>query len=507
MTCSKNTKFSFPLIINGVALNFAKRIIVITFIFLAGMFHLSANEPACRTTSFLEGVKQPGNHVTIERNDIGMILEKTDDKEKGKGVRLLSLIDRYTSTVLSANESLPLFSVELLDKTTGETVSIHSEDGWKKVEVDRKAEQFVFSGASLPEGEKLCVVLEILAGQPGTGNGLDWHWQVRKSVDRYEFRKLNCPQLSLRNLGTTMKVFYPYASGVVRENPCDKKTNWQATYPNGWSCSMQWTAIYDETKNTGFYVAMHDPFGSVKDIQLDAASDTNSVTIRFIHPLPLDDTECYAELSGVAAWRIFHGDWYDAALIYRQWVQKEAQWYPRQKLGPNGRTDTPQWMKELCVWALDSYLGDSLQTALQKTPEKMKKFTGALGIPAGLHLYNWHQVPFDNDYPHYFPVKDGFGEAVAEIQKNGDCYVMPYINGRLWDTRDKGMEDFQFTSIALPAATKKEDGTPYTEIYGSKETDDSQVELAVMCPSISGPGSGLCRSLWWYSSIIRQKLW
>ena len=60
---------------------------------------------------------------------------------------------------------------------------------------------------------------------------------------------------------------------------------------------------------------------------------------------------------------------------------------------------------------------------------------------------------------------------------------MPYINGRLWDTRDRGLEDFQFTSVALPAATKNEKGEPYTEMYSSKESDGSRVRLAVMCPS------------------------
>ncbi|MCL2118586.1 MAG: DUF6259 domain-containing protein, partial [Planctomycetaceae bacterium] len=151
-------------------------------------------------------------------------------------------------------------------------------------------------------------------------------------------------------------------------------------------------------------------------------------------------------------------------------------WYPRTNLGPDGRTDTPQWMKELSVWALCS-------DPPQKMPETMRHFTDAFGIPTAVHWYNWHQIPFDNDYPHYFPTKDGFREAVVEIQKNGDCYVMPYINGRLWDTHDKGMEDFQFTSVALPGATKKEDGKPYIETYDSKESDGSPVELAVMCPA------------------------
>ena len=50
---------------------------------------------------------------------------------------------------------------------------------------------------------------------------------------------------------------------------------------------------------------------------------------------------------------------------------------------------------------------------------------------------------------------------------------MPYINGRLWDTRDRGNNDFQFSNLAQPAATKDEQGKPYTEVYGSKETDGS----------------------------------
>jgi len=62
-------------------------------------------------------------------------------------------------------------------------------------------------------------------------------------------------------------------------------------------------------------------------------------------------------------------------------------------------------------------------------------------------------------------------------------FVMPYINGRLWDTHDKGVEDYQFTSVALPAATKDENGQPYIEMYGSKESDGSPVRFAVMCPA------------------------
>src|SRR5690606_17858885 len=137
-------------------------------------------------------------------------------------------------------------------------------------------------------------------------------------------------------------------------------------------------------------------------------------------------------LPGEAVWRLLRGDWFDAAVIYRDWARANAKWYP--PLGPDGRDDTPPWMRELSVWVLTGGPPE------QVVPD-VEQFTKAIGIPVGLHWYNWHEIPFDNDYPHYFPTKQGFADAVAKLQEGG-VYVMPYINGRLWDTRDKGADDF-----------------------------------------------------------------
>jgi len=171
-------------------------------------------------------------------------------------------------------------------------------------------------------------------------------------------------------------------------------------------------------------------------------------------------------------WQLLHGDWFDAAVIYRDWVRRSARWYPR--LGPEGRADTPLWMRGLSAWA---QTGGGPECAAQ-----VKEFQKYLGVPIGFHWYSWHQIPFDNDYPHYFPAKPGFAEAVRDLQASG-VYVMPYINGRLWDTHDRGREDFEFTRRALPATTKDEQGKPYIEMYHSKESDGSHVQLAVMCPT------------------------
>lgn len=60
---------------------------------------------------------------------------------------------------------------------------------------------------------------------------------------------------------------------------------------------------------------------------------------------------------------------------------------------------------------------------------------------------------------------------------------MPYHNGRLWDTKDRQNEDWQFSKIAYPNCTKDRHGKPFIETYSSKEIDGTKVELSIMCPS------------------------
>ena len=55
-----------------------------------------------------------------------------------------------------------------------------------------------------------------------------------------------------------------------------------------------------------------------------------------------------------------------------------------------------------------------------------------LGVRLAVHMYHWHQTPFDTNYPDYFPVKRGFKALVARLRAAG-VVALPYINGRLWD--------------------------------------------------------------------------
>jgi hypothetical protein len=410
--------------------------------------------------------------TAIRAGDLQMVLEKT-----GQGLRLAGLADLVTNQELCPAEPAPLFSIVLRDVQTKDLLTVTADSGWKQVDVASNGVigthvlTFVAPSDERLEGIRVEVTLKVEAGD----SALTWDLQVTNDNPRWALWHVVFPQASVRDLGEGGRVFAQVTSGVELSEMWSKGGKRGGPYPGGWTC-MQYMAAYNKARRTGLYVGMHDPFGSTKSIFAEGQPAKQAVLFTFDHPVPdMGKAGCNFDLPGEARWQLLRGDWFDAAQIYRAWAMQEARWWPA--LGSAGREDTPKWMRELPAWVMTG-------GAASDCVPKVRKFAEAIGLPTGFHWYNWHQIPFDNDYPHYFPVKDGFAEGVAELKTAG-VYPMPYINGRLWDTRDKGAEDWAFSRTALPAATKDEDGKPCTESYGSKETDGNSVTLAVMCPTTS----------------------
>ena len=148
------------------------------------------------------------------------------------------------------------------------------------------------------------------------------------------------------------------------------------------------------------------------------------------------------------------------------------------KLGPDGRADTPMWMRELCVWGLID--GDP-----NRAVGPARRFVEAMGLPTGLHWYNWHQIPFDNDYPHYFPARDGLRQGRRRdpertARRRTSCRTSTAGCG----TRATATATtWQFLGSPAPPPPRTPTANPYIETYGSKEADGSPVRLAVMCPA------------------------
>ncbi|MGA2496964.1 MAG: DUF6259 domain-containing protein [Tepidisphaeraceae bacterium] len=408
--------------------------------------------------------------TTLSAGDLGLILERTQ-----RGIRVLNLFDSAKDLKLVPARPLPLFAVTLSRAGEEEKVTLTAEEGWTdtKIGIVPNAEGIVLRWQKPADSRlgDLRIVARVIA--ESKTESLRWILAVENLPAPWSVWRVVFPQVAVADLGPRGAVFFPKAAGQVERGVWQHPFRFTGTYPSGWT-SMQFMAAYDDTRQTGLYVAAHDPWGSTKDLRVESRPSERDVVLAVDHPVPdMGVAGNRFELSGEAVWHLLRGDWFDASITYRDWVRKEAKWYP--KLTAKGREDTPPWMRELSVWALGG------GPPGQFVPE-VQAFTKYLGAPAAVHWYNWHQIPFDNDYPHYFPTKPGFADGVRELQTSG-TFVMPYINGRLWDTRDRGVEDFEFTKVALPAVTKNEKGEPYVETYGSKETDGSPVRLGVMCPS------------------------
>ncbi|MGA2259697.1 MAG: DUF6259 domain-containing protein, partial [Thermoguttaceae bacterium] len=413
--------------------------------------------------------EQPSGWNVLTAGNLGLILRKAEG-----GIRLASLYDVASCRQLLAPKPLPLFELTLRQVTTKETLRLNAEDGWTECNVLRpdssKGAEIRWQHPANRRLGELCVVAKVVPDPAGL---FRWTLRAEGVPAAWSVWQVRFPQVAVADLGPQAKVLLPRGAGELQQEPWQRSFQYRGTYPSGWT-SMQLLAAYDHDGKAGLYLAMHDPAGSTKDIFVESRPTERTVTLAFEHPAANMGVGGNGfELSGEAVWQLLHGDWFDAAVIYRNWVRHSARWYPR--LGSEGRADTPLWMRELSAWAQTGGAPDECAA-------QVKEFQKYLGVPVGFHWYSWHQIPFDNDYPHYFPAKPGFAEAVRDLQASG-VYVMPYINGRLWDTHDRGREDFEFTRRALPAATKDEHGKPYIEMYGSKESDGSPVRLAVMCPT------------------------
>ncbi|HLK47565.1 MAG TPA: DUF6259 domain-containing protein [Bryobacteraceae bacterium] len=136
----------------------------------------------------------------------------------------------------------------------------------------------------------------------------------------------------------------PCFSGMLFQDPAHNfllNRGWgaQLYYPSGFT-NMQFLAYYSRESGTGLYMASQDNAGYLKYMNVGRpGADWMTIDFEYVPPLQsgADVPVPYAVTVGV-----FHGDWYDAASVYRAWAlqQKWAQGGPLMT-----RADVPNWYK------------------------------------------------------------------------------------------------------------------------------------------------------------------
>ena len=166
---------------------------------------------------------------------------------------------------------------------------------------------------------------------PKTENMTYWGIAVRhetgQRLEHIDFPTVVVPD-RLVGQGGDARLFWPAMEGVVVEDMSLRENWWwkwrPIEHPNmGWiglypsACPMQFMAYY--TPDAGLYLAAHDPQGHPKGIEYHAHPD-GGIFLDLRH-----FTEAAPEREFVLPYEVvlggFRGDWYDAAEIYRQWLE------------------------------------------------------------------------------------------------------------------------------------------------------------------------------------------
>ena len=359
----------------------------------------------------VEWFKDRNNGIHLYHNEIiGIGLDRTEN-----GINFVSLFDLQRGIELLNSSNTSIFKLILSSKK--DSIRLNNESSWNatKIKWDKNDNLSLLTlNFNDPKDLKLkglSVVCEI----EFNNNLTHWSLETRLPEKGLSLLESEFPSIKAGPIGEIPEdnvLHYPKASGVASQSPYTRGINYSEVYPN-WRATYQMLGLYD--KKGGLYIASHDPTGSVKTIS--TSTDEEKVSFQFNWPAPnmgLDDNGY--KLPGKVVLGSIKGDWYKAAMIYQAWVKEQAPWWPP---APSKR---PSRIQDIAVWVQHEAGGD-----LETLVEEVLEFAEFMRVPVGFHWYLWHKIPFDNDYPHFFPAKDGFVKAVRDLE-DADVRVMPYIN-------------------------------------------------------------------------------
>jgi len=375
----------------------------------------------------------------------------------------------------------PVFQMTV-ENSSGESFSADSAEGWQVV---RHVIKDNFIKLWFSDSGKFGDITVVVTGKPDE-TGFSWYVDVINDSPDYSVVSVTYPMPRLS--AAPLHIFEPDGCGKVIMNTEKEKYSFRHPYPHP-CAAMQYLAAWSE--KSGIYFGIHDPKGSMKN--LSAAAEGGEIVMNAaFHGIGAGNMANSFSLGGCARWQVFEGDWYDAALIYREFVMNHAEWLP-----VKGRPDTPDRFKEVAFWIADYIPNsesqrDARPMVLAAISEKFGKdywfeapieLRRELGVPIAYHVYNWHEIPFNIDYPHFLPPREKFLDGFKKLQENG-VYVLPYINAVSWEMKD-GDDGFEenFQNTGIHGATINPDGSIYNVVYPQKKADGEVSHLATICPS------------------------
>jgi hypothetical protein len=261
-------------------------------------------------------------------------------------------------------------------------------------------------------------------------------WQLSVSnQDRITIESVQLPYLTgLGQMSTDPAkdyLAYPSLSGTLFQDPVHNfilGRGWGGYYPSGYD-DMQFLAYYSGESGAGLYIASQDTAGYTK--HLDSAQSNNNWFELDCFYVPTFQAGASVTVPYPVVVGVFHGDWFDAASLYRVWAIQQ----PWTQGGPLAtRTDVPEWYKNTGMMAYKQTLtafADDYQSYSSLAPVA-GAWQQQLQSPPLMNWISWENQGAWMDSPDFLPPSQGwaaFDSAVSATHAaGGRLMVMPTTN-------------------------------------------------------------------------------
>lgn len=364
--------------------------------------------------------------------------------------------------IASGNTEMPLFEICFRNKANGGEIIRTFSDQAATCEISQTENKLTISYSQF-EGMDISAVVTVDVAKDSPF--MNWNIEVNNNtsylLDYIDFPNVVVPNDLIGNGGDS-RIFWPAQEGVVVEDMKVRETGIRKyepiEYPNllGWiglypsSAQMQFMAYY--SKKSGLYMATHDDQFNVKGIEYYRAGE-NGIKMEY-HLFTTGAGKGVYKLPYDVVIGTFEGDWYDAADIYRNWVESSR--IPRPaKIVDN--KNLPDWYFESPVVVTYPVRGEHDMDDGTMPPNPLYSYTKALPILDNLSdafnskvmalLMHWEgSAPWAPPYvwPPYGGTKN-FDQFAKELHDKGN-YIGLYGSGIGYTVRSNTDTTYNMTS-------------------------------------------------------------
>ncbi len=401
------------------------------------------------------------------------------------GLKLYS-IKHNGMELLNPKSDTPLFKIRLKDTKSGKPYDLISSSGWQELSTKVISNTKRTITLKRPINKLLPRELEATITLSVDGDNSIWDLKV-SGLKNYSIYNVSFPNFSIKTFSDD-HLFVPYRFGKVIDNPSSNLDYGENSpnndfingnaglYPMGWGAVMQYMAYYNS--NYGIYFGAQDPKASIKT--LIAKSSDGGILVGTKVPAPdMSKSGNDFDYPGSFRVQIFNGDWYDASMIYKIWVKRYAEYYPKDSSTRRARYKK---LASIDIWGAQTLWNEAkYQNYSTNVIYKMFcDFKDYLGdrVTLGAYWLGACNRINEDDFPQFYPSKTAIDLNKKLKAKYGDKVELSiYTNGYLYDldiaNPDRDVPPFKSVK---KYAIKKESGDIYTQKWAGNE-------FAIMCPT------------------------